>query len=446
MDRLLVILITILFLGSYLAPIQVVIKLLPEIISAAVLVFILLRMALLRSIFITKKYVILGSVIAIHMLVGIIVNSVAPGTILTGMRPYLRWLPLFLLPMVYQPPEGQLRRQLLLMLFFLLLQAPVALYQRLIQYSGAMSGDAITGTLGEGNSGVLSILLLSGMAVLTAFYARGVISGARLFILLLVLGLPTAINETKVTFILLPLVVSVPYLLASRKKINIGKLAPLLVTLVVIFGGYITLYNHFYKEAGSEGVGIAAFWDKAAKYLYREHQFDSGTLTEDRRIGGNTVLNKDPIGSKEGGGRMDKILLPILTLSEDPVKLWVGLGVGNVSTSVIGQFSGKFSYRIGEISSGTTASFLLWETGVGGIILFLVLLVFLASDAFRLSKENNPRGILAAGWVGVMLIFIIIVFYLNIINYQVLSYLWAFISGHIVSWRYAMIKQRKTES
>lgn len=439
MHKLLLILIALLFLEDFVPTGKL--KLVPELISAMIFAFILLRAALYNIISIPPRYLILGVFILLHGLVGIMVNSVAPGTIVTGLRPYLRWLPLMLLPTVYQSPDSQFRNQLLLMLCFLLLQAPVTLYQRLIEYRDYGSGDMITGTLGVGGSGALSVLLLSGIAVLTAFYARGMISGAKLFMLVVILTLPTTINETKATFVLLPFAILVPYLFAGWQKINVAKLTSILTILAVLFGGYITLYNQFYKEQGVEANGEKSLWDNVARYLYGGREWTTDELIGEQRIGRNTILPEDPIGSKEGGGRIDKILMPIRTLSYDPVKLWVGLGFGNASTSTIGQFSGEFAIRIGEISGETTASFLLWETGLGGIALFLVLLGFLTYDAIRLSKLNDARGTLAAGWVGVMLIMIICVAYLNMFYFNALSYLWAYLSGHIIAWRFMMKKQ-----
>jgi len=439
LERVLLVLFALLFLGRYLGS---ALGLLPEAISAGILVYILLRMALHSSICISPKYVILGVIIFLHILIGIVINSVSPGTVLIGIRPYIKWIPLFLLPMAYQFPDANIRRQLIFILCFLLIQAPVTLYQRVIQFRGYGSGDVITGTLITGSSGILSVLLLSGMSIIMAFYARGKITTKKLLLFLIVLGLPASVNETKITFVLLPFVLLIPYFLAGRRIINLSRLVSVVALLMVMFGGYIGVYNYFYsvdKQLGAKNESILA---KTLAYIYTEHQWAGDVLREEQSLGENFSLKEDPITFEEGGGRLDKMLLAVHALSGDPVKLWVGLGVGNATSSSIGQFSGAYAYRVGDISGNNIASIFIWEMGVVGFILFLVFLGFLAKDAFLLSRENDMRGTLAAGWVAVMISVFITLIYFNIFRFHVFIFLWAYISGNIATWRYLMVKQR----
>ena len=85
-----------------------------------------------------------------------------------------------------------------------LVQVPIAVAQRLIaKAAGHGTGDAVFGTMMI--SGILTVFLVSAICVAAAFTARGRLGwlGFTLFSLTLLLG--TAVNETKVTVLLLPL-------------------------------------------------------------------------------------------------------------------------------------------------------------------------------------------------------------------------------------------------
>src|SRR5262249_24582232 len=134
---------------------------------------------------------------------GVLVNHVAPGPLLEGLRFYLRALPVFFLPAVFEVNEAQLRTQLRVILAIALLQVPLSVYQRYTVYAlGHGSGDAVYGTLII--SSILSIFLIAVICVAAALALRGRLSKVAFVCIFLLLVIPTTINETKSTLFLLP--------------------------------------------------------------------------------------------------------------------------------------------------------------------------------------------------------------------------------------------------
>lgn len=433
MNKLVYLIISAVFLTGFLSStISKVFTLIPEFLSAVAFLVILLRIAVSKTITVSPKYIVLGGLVLLHLLTGLIVNSVAPGTIVAGIRPYLKWLPLFFLPMVYSFSDREIGQQARFVLFLALLECPIAIFQRFIQYKGIASGDNVTGSLGAGGSGALSIFLLSVIAVLFAYYLKGRIRLIFFIVILCVLFLPTMINETKVTFLLLPIVLIVPYLYASRNALSVPKFAGVATLGLSLMFLFVLVYDQIVGQWG--GQGIQDFMLKRVdSYLYSGIDFSKENLLSQSQIGSNMVLPEEVIGTKEGGGRLDKILLPINTLSNQPIKFWLGLGIGNVSTSVINIFSGEYTERLGAISGESLLSFLLWETGIGGVFLLLLFVLFLLVDAHKVSKLNNSAGIFASGWMGVLVIYLIAVPYINFFYFNTLIFLFAYFSGYIVS-------------
>ena len=102
------------------------------------------------------------------------------------------------------------------------MQLPVVVWQRFIKYAAIQGGDPMGGTLGHGTSGVLSLFLLIVLSFLVAFYLKKRIPFWFFIISLFIVFLPTTMNETKITFILLPLSLLIPaiFLKSQRRKIS----------------------------------------------------------------------------------------------------------------------------------------------------------------------------------------------------------------------------------
>ena len=384
---------------------------LPELISGAALIMILLSAAANRSIALKPKFLTFFFVFGIHILVGIIVNMVSPGAIFAGLRTYLKYLPFFLLPAVYDYSDEEIKKQLKFLLFLAVLQFPVVLYQKFVQFSGRGTGDVITGTVGE--SGVLSIVLICTIAVLLSFYLRKQVTTKVFLVLLFLLFIPTTLNETKVTVVLLPIALIVPLLFLRKKEGRFKQVVQIIVISSLLFAIFIPVYDTL--KGPRAAYGIVEFFS-SEKYLMR--YIDAG-------------------GDKPA--RVDSLLMPFRVLSDDAIKFIMGLGIGNVSISSLKGFEGEYSYYYTAHGGGqTTVSYLMWELGIVGVLLSLLLFCLIFRDASYLRARGDIVGIIATGWIGVLAVLTITLFYKNIIVFSILSYLFWYLSGYLAAKRYRL--------
>ncbi len=424
---------TIVVMNGFFTAVHGSLVVLPELLSGIVFMLILLKAALEKTILVSNKYLLLCVMALIHIIIGLVINDVAPGTILTGSRPYLKWIPFFLLPMVFRISEESMKKQLKFLLFLALLQCPIALYQRMFKFEGTLTGDYITGTLGSGGSGVLTLFMLSGIAMTLSFFVSGKIRLPAYIMLTLMLFIPTAINETKVTIFLLPIALFVPVFYGMKDRANLRKMSGIFILGSAVIVGFVSIYDTYYGR----GDVVEFLIDRGADYLYSGTEFKEDELLAQKSLGGQVTIQQQKIGSKESGGRLDTILLPIKTLADDPVKLWIGVGIGNASTSIISVFSGEFSSVIGNIAGTTLLSYLLWETGLSGAIAFIVFLVFILNDSRKLVLKGGFLRIFAAGWIAVVSIILVAMAYNNLFYSNAIIFIFAYISGFAVTEAFA---------
>ena len=353
-------------------------------------------------------YWIIIVLIALHLLFGVIANSVQPGSVIIGGRLYLRTIPFFFLALAVFAGSRNLKTQFALIVLLSLVQLPIAAYQRHKSVSaGWASGDAVYGTLMS--SGVLSLFLICVAAVLVTAYLRNKVSLRLVCILLLVVLLPTMINETKVTLFLIPLAILVPAFTGSRE--NRARQATAAVALsAVSLAIFVPTYDYFIKPKW--GYGILDF------------------LTMEGRV--EDYLSKgSEVGSRDEIGRVDSLTLPLKTLANDPVSSVLGLGMGSVTHSGLGpQYSGRHFTRYGHLVS-PTVSRLLWEVGWLGVLLIFWLMFLIYQDAWKLRTREDEIGILAQSWLAVTPIIVLGLFYLPLMQAPALGALYWYYSGLI---------------
>ena len=373
------------------------------------------------------KYLIFITIFIVHIFLGIVLNGVSTGPMIAGLRNSLKFLPFFLLPMVYNFSEIQIRRQLQFLLVLVLFQTPVSLYQRLVQYKGALSGDMMSGTVG-GNSGLLAIICICTMAIVMGFYLKNRIRLPVFGVLIILLFIPVTIGETKASLVFLPLAFIVPILLMSGRQLPLGKSILLIVLGVLAIIAFFVIYDYF-LAARWGGRGLMDFLTSEGRleeYLYRGK--DADTLSYDVRL-----------------GRIDSWVLALQELSKNVFSLMFGMGVGNVSGSFLGsEYSGEFTelaFKYG-VKSNSVALF-LWEIGIVGVLLYFLLFKLVFSDARRLSSNNELSGAIALGWSAAVLIIFIAVFYKTIFGPNVTGYLFWYFSGYIAAARYRHLKKMR---
>jgi len=320
------------------------------------------------------------------------------------------------LPIPKPNANQQLRNQLKLILALLLFQLPLTLYQRFTLFEGVNSGDQIVGTLNI--SSILSICLISGVAVLFAFNLRKRISNIYFITLCAILLIPTTLNETKGSLILLPIAIGVPTLLWIRLGKKITVLVPATLLGLVFVGAFIALYNQSLGQTRDRSITEFVSSGDYSSYLYKGA--DEHGLTVD-------TVNI---------GKVDSYVLAIENLSSDVTRMAFGLGIGNVSQGFSKALQGDYNKYALFAPQTTALSYLLWETGIIGLLLLLMGCSIVLNDACHMARNDTLIGVFALGWAAVVVIYIVSLSYKNIIPVNVIGYLFWYFSGYIAAARY----------
>lgn len=391
----------------------------PEIISAFAMVVVAIRLGTDRSIVIPQKYIFWFGVMFVLIFAGIVTNTVQSGAVFAGLRTYFRYAPIFLLPIVYHFSDEQIKGQLKFVLIVALLQVPVAVYQYLFRPN--LSGDHIVGTVGA--PGALSIFLVGTIGMMTAFLVKGKIRLIHYVPIVFLLFIPTAINETTATMLLLPIAFVLPVLLAPTERSRLRLLIPVTLFGALIMTVFISVYNVQYGDrwgGDGGGLGVMLLEGEGLEFLYKG-------ATEENRADGD--LSQSEIG------RLDSVLMPFKVVS-DPVRHWLGNGIGNAATSFNEVFDGDYSEQAAMYGVDfTTAGKLIWEIGIIGLALSFLFLWFVFRDARALSARGDFAGAVALGWGAIIPIVVASMFYRNIVDETVLGYLMWYLSGYVISKR-----------
>lgn len=417
---------------------------LPELLSGAAVVLAVLHAAVRKRLMISAKYLLLFGFIGTLLASSIIINDVQPGTIFIGARTYFKYIPFFLLPVAYEYSQDQFKKQLFLLAALGFLQLPVAILQRFVIYADIGSGDVITGTLET--SGVLTMIMVIYIAVVVGMYLRKKIS-LRITAVLLILYIgPAGLDETKVTVILLPMALGIPFLIMARIENNLRSLIPFAVVGSVVFMLFIGLYQGLYASRGDmQKGGIIGFLTDPAQlehYLYGGAAESSNVKGIDREAPRISAAKKT---EEKRASRADAIIVAWKVLSADWTKLLVGVGIGNVTDSYLGKnFSGKYAIYNLEYGAGQTdLSLMLWEIGLLGFLASVLLMFFVLQDALALARSTDLFGAFALGWAAVVVMLYVAMLYQNNVGFNAISYLFWFFSGHVVAARVRMVMQKR---
>jgi hypothetical protein len=387
----------------------------PEVLSGIIVLYVVALGARQRFQYVRAQYWLVFGGIAVVMVCGALANGVAPGPLFAGIRYYLRPIPLFLLPAVYDFKNWQIRQQLQLLLLVGVAQVPVAVHQRMVVIrTFRYSGDSVMGTLMD--SSVLSIFLICVVCVLTGMVLRRRISKLTYFILFFYLLAATTINETKGTLILLPIGLLTAVLVGSPPAKRL-RLAVMAVSLLVVFvAGFAIVYDYVQKRN---------------PYFTTIGQF----FLDEKRLN-NYVDTHSGLGARQQAGRVDAITVPLRELSRDPAHLAFGFGVGNASHSSLGpQFIGEY-FPLFQAFLVSSFSVFLLELGVCGTALVFALYWLILRDSLAVARnDHNMMGWFAIGWAGVTLIMVVATPYKVTHTYQSLSYLFWYFSGVIAARR-----------
>lgn len=390
------------------------VKLMPEAFTAVALLLVIAYGVRDRFRYVRPAYWFAFAGMALCLACGAVANAVDAGPVVTGLRNFVRAVPFFLLPAVYAFSERQLRSQLLLILLLCMPQLPLALMQRnKALYWGNTSGDDVVGTLLL--SGTLSIFLICVACVLTAFYLRKRLPFRWFLPLFIVVLLPTAINETKATVLMLPVALLVTFIVGAEPRARLKSLL-LGTVLVAVFGAiFVPIYDYYIVQR-DHGATIAEFFTEPSRV---ESYMGTGA-----DIGATKV------------GRTDAIVVPLRASAQDPVQFAFGLGMGNVTGSPLGYaFAGEYADKL-EPFVKSSASLLILEVGVLGLLIALAVNWLTFQDARVVARyDRGFAGALAVGWAGAAVAYALGTFYANLIAHEALSYLFWYFAGIVAAHR-----------
>jgi len=393
------------------------VTLVPEVVSLLIALLIVGRAIALRRWEQPVRYIWLIVALTLVWMIGAVAEAVDPGPLVAGVRNYFKYLPVFLLPAVYRFSDRQLRILLGIFLMIAALQVPLAFFQRFVQFSDFMhTGDPVTGTVATSSS--LTLVLCLAITLIMTLYVHRKIALSLAVVLFCYLAAPTAINETKATLLLLPVATLGPFFLVSGVEEKWRKAVPILGICAFGLVTFAAVYN-ILIEARWEGRAIGEFLTSGYWEFYLYRGVEAGS---------------DP----ENLGRLDSIILPISFLSNKWMQLLFGLGIGNVSSSFLPGMEGAYfgtyqGYGIGMTAIGD----LLWETGVVGLSLYLLLFVFIWRDSRRYAITDEDARWYGTWWSVGIVIFAFGLVYKTILNFNELGYMLFFWSGIIASrsWR-----------
>lgn len=395
----------------------------PEMLSCALIVYVFVAGIHDRFRRVAPKYWLVFAALAAVIVCGIVNGGSGSGSIITGMRFYFRALPMFFLPAVMQVTEDRLKTQFKWLLALALIQLPVAGYQRWIIYSlDRYSGDDVRGTLLD--SGILSMFLISAVLVIVGLLLKRRIGKLWFTVLFFLLLLPTTINETKATVILLPLGLLVTLLMGAEQGKRLRYAGLTLIALIGFGAIFVPIYDML-EEHNHYKVGIVDFFTS-------QQELDKYLVAQGRNRGTG-------IGGRKLSSRGDAIMVPLAYLSRDPVNLAFGLGMGNVSPSNLGKnFEGSY-YRLFRSVLVTSFSYFMLELGALGVILISWLYWLIFSDSVAVARlDAGLTGALAAGWTGVTAVFFLGMIYDVFYQFPSVAYLYGYFSGLICARRVAL--------
>lgn len=385
------------------------VALVPEIVSALVLLYVAFRWLATRRLYLPHGYLIALGALLLCMLCAIVWQAPPAGAIVAGLRHYFKFLPLLLLPAVLELSPKHLRLHLLALGAVVAIQPPVALYQRFVEFSGDMhSGDLITGTLGS--SGAVSMVMIGAVAFLTSAYVRSRISLVTLSVGGAYCCIPVMINETKISVVLIPVVLVCALLATPNWRALTRKLVPVFVAGALILAVFVAVYDYI-AEFNEFNTPIADFLTEESlrDYLY---------------TGNRSAVDVGYVG------RVDSIVLAAQNIAADPIVAAFGLGPGNASPSSMAGLAGDYArYDTLYGVNMTEISRLLWEVGFLGTAVFALFIAAQFRAALRVAREPGQLGFFGHAWFLAVIIMAACLFYIPLLGIDDVSAPFWFYAG-----------------
>ncbi len=308
-------------------------------------------------------------------------NSIS--SVLLSVRQYKNIFLAFLLIGIYNNQFYFVRNVVKWSLIFSL---PLAFYQ----FMFLPNADYVGGVFGYGASGTLSLVSLF---YISSEFAIRVRDGNKVFGLYWLLFIPVLLNETKISFILMPLLIL--YLLFIIGKLSLFKILFLMIFSVVLIFGIDVLYEALYDRKFTDFFSA----DNMERYFFYDD--DEADL-----------------------GRFLRVIIAYNYISDGGMFTYLfGQGIGasfaGVNSGVYGVAADTF-HRTG-LNEGSRIQLyhFLIDFGVVGTFLFVSFFIFVITKLRKITKLTDSDIYCAS----IILIFLVGMTYQNIITNRVTSFL-----------------------
>lgn len=301
-------------------------------------------------------------------------------TLLFGLKGHFQVWGLFIAIILMRWSEEVIDQLPRLLIGLALIQLPFVLHQYLVLVparvglgSLVVAEDVVAGTLGAtmtggGANAVLSLLLIVAAAILLAKFKRGLISGPRLSLCLLILMLPIVLNSNRVALLYLLLV----YLMLFSGDIFKTPLKAIFVA--VLFGLSLATVTWSYMKLSSRADPTLDWRSVVTKAVEQNTRDDYGYGVYQL----NRFTSLTFWADEHRNASWDKVLL--------------GHGVAASREAEGGTISPKTLAQRAYPGVGiglTTVSAVLWDTGVVGLACWLAILVSAYRVAGRLARHYD---------------------------------------------------------
>jgi hypothetical protein len=344
----------------------------------------------------------------------------------TAWRDYLAFWPVMLLLFMGVLAEKQMLNMWRFILVVAVIQFPVSLYQHFIvakQSAWGTSWDAVVGTFpgnaeGGGASAAMATFVLIAVIAAVALWQRGKMR-TWLVATIGIVGVGTMLfAEVKAAVLMIPLGMAILY---SREILR----RPM-QTLVMVVAGIVAMLAIFYA------------------YNEMYYGYDQTKVTALHRPSSpvEAMMNQlDPERVNSMGNELSRAGLIDEWWTENVVSgdfthsvFGYGIGATNISRLGLGEMVMQFRHYVDGIST----SFLLWETGLLGHGLFVLMLVSAAHSAYRLCQTQNVppehQALLHAAAVAILILILTLPYKNFLFKTPPSQFLMVFILGYIGYW------------
>lgn len=330
-----------------------------DIIVLAVLLKFFLKLRTFRAPIITKEIALILSFFLIGI-ISAVINGVSFFTIIGGLRNYFKYVPIFLYFKYFGYKDDLIRH---IMRFFLIISA-LNVFVSIFQFFVYREADYIGGLFGVYHSGVMSVFQIIMATYLAAFMKLTKKNRVSVILFILFILIPIFINETKISFILLPIMAFCFY--RERFFKRPFEFLSILFTVVVVLLLLASAYGHLVKDFDLKEM-------ITKKYIYS--YFYDPTYFK-----GGRSLN-----------RLSALEFVYKNISQSPVTLLIGIGVGDASYSDLPEVMGAvykkyFNLKIDFIF----LSRILFECGLLGTgLFFIIIFVLWRKSVFLIHRTSN---------------------------------------------------------